>query len=1036
MGRGGGLLGAFSDRYHIEREIGHGAMARVYLARDLQYTRDVAIKMLNPELSAALGPDRFVREIDILAHLNHPHILPLLDSGEVRGSLFYVMPYVVGESLRHRLRRETQLPIADAIAIARDVAGALDYAHRKGIVHRDIKPENILMSEGLAIVADFGIARAISLAGDDERITQSGVSPGTPPYMSPEQASGEPVDGRSDIYALGCVLYEMLAGQPPFLGPTTQAVLARHLADAVPPLRTVRKTVPEGVERAVFKALEKVPADRYATAGEFAEVLAAPTVDVPTRPWWQRPAVVAQLVAAVTIAAIGLYKVLPLSAPAAASVDSTRYAILPPERDTGLTSFNEDQQLQDAIERWTGITVVDRPLMEEALARHGARLSSDEAVAIARRVGAGRYVRSQVSRIGDSLRIHSAVYSATSTGPPVHEGTVRVGRNHPQAPAEFSRIAEQLLFGESGVGTTLDEPGATNSRPARQSFERGLDSVYTWNLQAADSAFNSATHYDPEYANGLLWLALVRSWTGARYATWQSAAERAAARRDRLSARDRLVSEALVARVGGDASRACRTWRQLTMSAPNDFAAWYGFAVCLATDSAVVRDPSSQSGWSFRSSYHGALLAYERAFSLLPSMLRSFREGSYEYLRTLFKINGNQRRPGHATAPDTMTFAAVGEWLGDSLAFVPFPKQSTMLQMSTRPGARELAVRQLRLRFHQVALTWATAEPMSADALEALAISLQLLGDVTALDTLRRARALARSSADGQRIAQSEVWMELSFGLPSDAHAIQHAAHLADSLLRQQPPGNSDNPFDMAALAALTGKADLAARYCRDARAEEEMAVPGPLRGSALALLVYAALGGPLDTLRTLERRVANGIASGLPPERREAAKVYWLGRPASLAFPVFRFESMRDLSGKGDWLLDLQAAWITGDTSAVLKGLDRVRTARREILPANLTMDGLYPEAALLEALGRPEDAIGWIKPTLDALPQVAPQVLETPEQAASLVQAARLRASLASRLGDHADAARWAKAVAILWSNADPYLQPIVHDLRLIAR
>jgi protein kinase-like protein len=1010
-------------------------MARVYLARDLLLNRDVAVKKLNPELSAALGQERFLREIEILTHLNHPHILPLLDKGEADGQLCYVMPYIAGESLRHRLRRETQLPIPEAIAITRDVAGALDYAHRQGVVHRDIKPENILMSQGLAIVADFGIARAIRLAaGDDDRITQTGVSPGTPPYMSPEQASSGDVDGRSDIYALGCVLYELLAGQPPFMGPTTQAILARHLADPVPPLRTVRKTVSVGLEQVVLKALEKVPADRFATAAEFAHALTAHTAH--EHGDWRLPTAIGAAAAAVGIVVWFASRGGSASA-GGSSPDSTRYAILPSERDSGVASLNEDQLLQDAMLRWTGVSVVDRPNMQEALTGFGARLTSSDAEAVARRVGAGRYVRTQASRVGDSLRIHAAVYSsAIARGPPIHESTVKIGFHPTQTGAAFVLLADQLLFDESGPGVRLDEPSGTTSRPARQAFEDGLDSVYTWNLPAADSAFNAATHYDPEYSTGLLWLGLVRSWMGARVATWQSAAERAAARRQRLSARDRLMSDALVARVGGDVSRACRTWHLMTMSAPNDFAAWYGFAVCLATDSAVVRDPSSPSGWNFRTSYHGALVAYERAFSLLPSMLRSFREGSYEYLLALFKISGNQRRPGHAVAPDTMTFGAVGEWRGDSLAFVPYPKQRTMLQMTTRPGARESAVRQLRLRFHHVALTWATAEPLSADAMEALAISLQLLGDITALDTLRRARALVRSAAEDQRVARSQVWMELSFALPSDEHAIHHAVSLADSLLRQLPPGNPDNPLDLAALAALTGRADLAASYCRDARAEEEMVVPGPLRGSALPLLAYAALGGPLDTLRTLERRVAVAIASGLPPERREAAKLYWLGRPATLAFPVFRFDSMRDLAGKGDWLLDLQAAWIDGDTSVVLKGLDVVRAARREILPANLTMDGLYPEAALLGALGKPEDAMAWLKPTLDALPQVAPQILEMPEQAASLVQAARLRATLAARLGDHAEAARWAKAVIILWANADQYLQPLVQDLRRVTR
>jgi TolB-like protein/Tfp pilus assembly protein PilF len=271
---------ALSGRYRIERELGRGGMAIVYLARDLRHDRPVAIKVLRAELAHALGPERFLREIETAARLQHPLILPVFDSGATGShdgraaqSLWYAMPFIAGESLRGRLRREGQMTVEEAVRIGGEVAQALGYAHAQGVVHRDIKPENILLSDGHAVVADFGLARAVSAAGD-ERLTETGLSLGTPAYMSPEQAAAEPnLDGRSDLYALGCVLYEMLAGQPPFTGSTAQAILARHAIDPVPRLRTVRATVPVGVEEAISRALNKVPADRFASVADFGKAL-------------------------------------------------------------------------------------------------------------------------------------------------------------------------------------------------------------------------------------------------------------------------------------------------------------------------------------------------------------------------------------------------------------------------------------------------------------------------------------------------------------------------------------------------------------------------------------------------------------------------------------------------------------------------------------------------------------------------------------------------------------------------------------------
>jgi Tol biopolymer transport system component/tRNA A-37 threonylcarbamoyl transferase component Bud32 len=267
------LQSALVGRYRLDGEIGAGGMATVYVAQDLRHDRRVALKVLRPELAAVIGAERFLAEIKLTANLQHPHILPLFDSGEADSYLFYVMPFVEGETLRDRLTREKQLPVPDALRIAGEVASALDYAHRRGVVHRDIKPENILVHEGQALVADFGIALAASKASG-ARMTETGMSLGTPHYMSPEQAMGErEITPRSDVYALGAVLYEMLTGEPPFTGNTAQAVVARVLTESPRPLGTQRHTIPRHVEAAVLTALEKLPADRFASAAEFADAL-------------------------------------------------------------------------------------------------------------------------------------------------------------------------------------------------------------------------------------------------------------------------------------------------------------------------------------------------------------------------------------------------------------------------------------------------------------------------------------------------------------------------------------------------------------------------------------------------------------------------------------------------------------------------------------------------------------------------------------------------------------------------------------------
>ena len=344
------LAAALVDRYRLERELGAGGMATVYLAQDLRHDRMVAVKVLRPELAAVIGADRFLSEIKTTANLQHPHILPLFDSGAAGrpGSgeqtfLFYVMPYVEGESLRDRLNREKQLPVTDAIRIASEVAAALDYAHRHGVIHRDIKPENILLHDGAALVADFGIALAASKAGGT-RMTETGMSLGTPHYMSPEQAMGErEITARSDVYALGAVLYEMLVGEPPFTGPTAQAIVAKVVTEVPRPLLPKRHTIPPNVEAAVLTALEKTPADRFASAAEFAAALgdshyhtASATAAMPSvrgaaaRPGWR--GWLPMLIAGLAGLALGAFGLAALRRPSPPQV--TRYGLALPDGQT------------------------------------------------------------------------------------------------------------------------------------------------------------------------------------------------------------------------------------------------------------------------------------------------------------------------------------------------------------------------------------------------------------------------------------------------------------------------------------------------------------------------------------------------------------------------------------------------------------------------------------------------------------------------------------------------------------------------------
>ena len=513
------LKAALADRYRIERELGRGGMAVVFLAEDLRHHRPVALKVIRPELTAGLGPDRFLREIDVAAHLQHPHILPLFDSGQLAdgsGTLYYVMPYVEGESLRARIDREKQLPLDDAVRLALEVADALGAAHDQGVIHRDIKPENILLQGGHAVIADFGIARAVTAAGG-ERLTESGMALGSPHYMSPEQATAGGVDGRADLYSLGCVLYEMLTGSPPFTGTTAQAIMARHSVDTVSPVRTVRGTVPEAVERVVLRLLAKVPADRYATAGEFAKALARaaageePAPPARRRRSWLVPAAI--LLAGVVAVALwsggqmsgGTGANGAASGPVSQRVAILSFASLSPDTADAYLARGVSEEIASRLGDLPELRVASRSSVDRL-----ERAGGSDLLAQARRLGFGHLVEGSVRRAGERVRVSVRLVAAA-------DGLRRWNRSYDRAATDLLELQDEIALDVARAVAGHLAPSAlaprTGRAPRPEAHDRLLQGNYYLaqrsprGLARAVEAYAEATRLDSSFARAFAKLA-------------------------------------------------------------------------------------------------------------------------------------------------------------------------------------------------------------------------------------------------------------------------------------------------------------------------------------------------------------------------------------------------------------------------------------------------------------------------------------------------------------------------------------------------
>ena len=528
------LADALRGLYVIERELGRGGMATVYLAQDLKHSRLVALKVLHPELAAFVGPERFLQEIRVTARLDHPHILPVLASGDAAGLLWYTMPYVEGESLRDRLRRQTQLSVDEALKIAREVADALGYAHGHGVVHRDVKPENILLAHGHARVADFGVARALESAGG-EKLTGTGIAVGTPVYMSPEQAGGGQVEGRSDIYSLGCVLYEMLAGEPPFTGATPQVVIARRFTETPRPLGTIRERLPAGLEPAVARALARAPADRFETATEFAQALAqassAPASKAslairPLAPIWRRIMLGAALLILAALTYSAARHLAGRNAPGPAPPATPASVAILPFRNLGPDSREEylsDGMTEDLI------NALGRVPELRVVARTSAFTFKGKAEDV-RKVGAqlnvGAVVEGSFRKLGDTLRVTAQLVNVAD-GYQLWSGRYeRPSASLLAVEDELSRAILHALSPRAAAG--LDTSRATSPTDNPEAYKLYLKGRYhlgkmtEGDYRSALTYFDEAIGLDPTFA--LAYSGLSGAY-GALYGTFLPAAE-------------------------------------------------------------------------------------------------------------------------------------------------------------------------------------------------------------------------------------------------------------------------------------------------------------------------------------------------------------------------------------------------------------------------------------------------------------------------------------------------------------------------------
>jgi serine/threonine-protein kinase len=962
------LAEALRDRYRIERELGRGGMATVYLAHDLRHDRRVALKVLHAELSRALGPERFLQEIRLAARLQHPHLLSVHDSGDADGTLWFTMPYVEGRSLRERLGRERQLPQDDALRIAHEAARALDYAHRHGVIHRDIKPENILLTEdGDTLVADFGVGRALGAGDHDDRLTETGIVVGTPAYMSPEQSTGDrELDGRSDIYSLGCVLYEMLAGEPPFTGPTVQAIVARRLSESPRPLAATRDTIPPAVEAIASRALARSPADRYATAGAMADALeaarhagseaattrvaAATRSRAARRP--RKAAAMVVILGGVAAAAVGLLRSRPATPSA---LDTTLVAVAPFDvLAPSLGLWREG--LVDLLSRnLDGAGPLRAVPPTTVIRRWEGRADPESAAELGRRTGAGLAVYGSLLGAGrDSVRLRATLYDVAAQRP-VEELEAADAADRVDRAADSLTLRVLRAIGRTrAIGAARLSPFSSTSLPALKAFLQGEQYFRHTNWDSASTYYQRAIALDSGFALALRRQSTVLGWIRTGYDSLSNDYALAAGARNRgLSPRDSLLvlGDSLMASLftagplamGADSAWGARlrrtfaTAETLTDRYPNDPEAWF-----------LLGELTNHFGPFAGRRSDEAIQTFDRVIALDSAFA-----------------------PAYIHPVETAALGGVGElreYLNPYLALDPKEQEAEgirLVRSLLEPGTTAADVPRL-------------AAPVSLDALFESNGVLSRLPDSTELGVALMELTHLRPPA-GNTPFRHQLMMELNV-----ARQLMTRGHLA----RAQPFMRGLDTTWLYADAALIGAVppDSAAAVFRRRLA-------GPVDQRLVAAFPWWAGRRDTASLKVAATRADSAVRLGADPTERSR------GRYAAGSAAAYLALARRDTTAALEHLIQLQPDGCPGCY------LDRLTLAQL------LTAQGHDQEAWAIVSADHPSF-------TLSPFPTAVLWVL--------------LRGRVAERLGDRATAVRSYGWVAGMWRKPDAVLQPYAAEAR----
>jgi serine/threonine-protein kinase len=1031
------LQDALGSDYRVEQELDGGGMSRLFVATDLRLGRRVVVKVLAPELVTGTSRARFRREIELTVRLQHPHILPVLTSGAWGDVLYYVTPFIPGESLRVRLAREGALPFEDALRIVRDVCGALAFAHHRGVVHRDVKPGNVLLAEGHAILADFGIARAVLTSATP--LTGSGMTPGTPAYMAPEL----PTDETADVYALGVVAYEMLCGALPRRGVTAKEIVAARGRARGDDARLVRRFA-----AVIADALSTRPERRIPTAAVLGRRLDEITMRRDRVSWGAMAAVAA----AVTMV-IGARDVVRLRR-AAPRADT--YAVV--RLGAGGASDEVAQAITDALAEWQGVAVVDATASRDR--EPGRVVTMADAAAAARRSAARNVVALDERMSGDSIVVRATLYDDVADSA---IATRRAAFGAHAAPADRTMTARRFVNALLRVSDELPWRQASDqvapNLAAWRAYDAGRAALRRWDLAGATRAFEEATGRDATLARAQLWLAQALEWRRGvdRASDLRVAARRAVDARAALTSRDSLHAAALLALTEARFSDACTAFADLIARDSSDLAGWLGAADCRAYDRAVVRGGGTGGAWSFRGSFEAAARAYQRASDLGAGDGDSpFRGWVLGRISNVLYTTTNHVRTGYAATAttgegegegeaDSTFFAAFPQLDHDTLVFVPMTRVA--LARGDGPGA--LAIRRAVTRNRQLlrsaAEDWVRHAPRSAAAYDTLAAWTEVSGGIAnvgeratpTLAIVQRALTLATDPAERWRLGVSEVRLLIKGG------AFDEARQRAESLLAHAATARVPATSGVPGLAALLGHpnetavamlADSTLRLVLTANGPP-VALPEQLLVALGRLRAYAWLDGPRDTIRTAADRVLELITTYFP-DSSAASRVRAVTVPIALSFANGATRATYDAAGESlDDVANAYRALARGDSAAARAKLRAVRRSLSGEL-AGSSIDGNFRRARLAAMLGDTTVARAELDPILRALPTLAPALLDRPEQAASLVRALVLRAEIADRQGDRATAQDCARAVVALWKDADPSLQPVVARMQALAR